>query len=440
MEARQKTQYWHLWIKELRTGIKYNKMRARLRSQFIGIEPREDQPEHKPNLTTAIRLHRKAKTEYKNIKQKAKELRRSFLEERAAAEALCSNKKTEQILRRIIAAKESKDDFSLIRRLLGKTKTGGIQSLLVPTGEVDNEGQPTYERLVDQQQIEQRLLERNRQHFAQAKGTPFTTSPLYSLFGWHGTGKYADKVLNGKLDIDALDTTQATKSILRRLKRDENQQEIDTYVSGEDFYQGFKNWREDTSTSPSGQDLSQYKAFYKFPKVHRVKQDKEEPPPEHERLFNIIAAIANIALKHSHPLQRWRKVVNAMIEKIPGFPRIEKLRVIHLYEADVNLLLGVLWGRRLQQHGESEGRFGQEQWGSRRHRCSIDVAILKALSYNIAELTHTMLATFDNDAKACYDRIVVAKSTTRHAFPRLQISLRIPPPDTSPFEDRYVNI
>jgi hypothetical protein len=29
-------------------------------------------------------------------------------------------------------------------------------------------------------------------------------------------------------------------------------------------------------------------------------------------------------------LERWRKIVNAMIEKIPGRPQINKLQVIHL--------------------------------------------------------------------------------------------------------------
>jgi hypothetical protein len=38
-----------------------------------------------------------------------------------------------------------------------------------------------------------------------------------------------------------------------------------------------------------------------------------------------------------------------MIEKEPGDPRIHRLRVIHLYEADYSLLLGIQF-RRLMHH------------------------------------------------------------------------------------------
>ena len=49
-----------------------------------------------------------------------------------------------------------------------------------------------------------------------------------------------------------------------------------------------------------------------------------------------------------------------------------------------------------------------EQWGSRPARNAIEVVFMKTLTYMIAQLTRTMLGTFDNDAKACYDRIVFA--------------------------------
>ena len=43
----------------------------------------------------------------------------------------------------------------------------------------------------------------------------------------------------------------------------------------------------------------------------------------------------------------------------------------------------------------------------------MDAALLKALTYEIARYTRTDLATLDNDAKSCYDRIVMSYAMLR---------------------------
>ena len=61
--------------------------------------------------------------------------------------------------------------------------------------------------------------------------------------------------------------------------------------------------------------------------------------------------VLQYAIKHGYCFKRWQQVVNAMIEKEPGDPRIHRLRVIHLYEADYSLLLGLHF-RKLMHHCE----------------------------------------------------------------------------------------
>jgi hypothetical protein len=46
-------------------------------------------------------------------------------------------------------------------------------------------------------------------------------------------------------------------------------------------------------------------------------------------------------------LDRWHNSITPMIEKQPECPRINKLRVIHLYEADYNLLLKIYMGKTI---------------------------------------------------------------------------------------------
>ena len=92
-----------------------------------------------------------------------------------------------------------------------------------------------------------------------------------------------------------------------------------------------------------------------------------------------------------------------MLQKTPGLNHIEKLRVINIIEANFNLMIGMLWGKRLLEHNEALNKLDDLQWGSRKGKSYLDAALLKELTYKIARYTRTNLATFDNDAKLCYD-------------------------------------
>ena len=116
----------------------------------------------------------------------------------------------------------------------------------------------------------------------------------------------------------------------------------------------------------------------------------------------------NIAIKNGIALDRWCKSVTVMIEKDIGVPKIHRIRVIHLYEADYNLFLKLQWGSRLVKHGEKHKGLNDQNFGSRKDRTAMDPVLLKQLSYDLSRQSHTNLATFDNDASACYDRIIMA--------------------------------
>jgi hypothetical protein len=95
-----------------------------------------------------------------------------------------------------------------------------------------------------------------------------------------------------------------------------------------------------------------------------------------------------------------------MIEKIPGKPLLNKLRVIHLFEADFNLCLRILWGPRLMRQAESQKALGDQQFGPLKGKSYEEVVLHKVLTYELTRLTRTDGGMFDNDAKACYDRII----------------------------------
>ena len=113
------------------------------------------------------------------------------------------------------------------------------------------------------------------------------------------------------------------------------------------------------------------------------------------------------AIKLGYVYERWKKVVNALIEKIPGLPLDSKLRVIHLIESDFNLLIGMLWGRRMIWEGEDKDRFHEGQGGSRPGRRAQEQVMQKHSIFSILRMSQINGSSFDNDAKSCFDRIVM---------------------------------
>lgn len=77
-------------------------------------------------------------------------------------------------------------------------------------------------------------------------------------------------------------------------------------------------------------------------------------------------------------LSRWTNITTCMIEKIPGTPRISKLRVIHLYKVDYNLMNKFVWQRGIVWHAHTQGTLNTAQSRSRPYRTSsIEVVISK---------------------------------------------------------------
>ena len=80
------------------------------------------------------------------------------------------------------------------------------------------------------------------------------------------------------------------------------------------------------------------------------------------------------------------------------------MRVIHLYEADYNFLVGIVW-REAIQHAQQLEKINQGQYGGCPGRDCTSVTYLEELRRDISLLTRTAYSNFDNDAASCYDRI-----------------------------------
>ena len=94
-----------------------------------------------------------------------------------------------------------------------------------------------------------------------------------------------------------------------------------------------------------------------------------------------------------------------MLEMDPGNPKIHRLRVIHLYEADYNLILGVKW-RELIHDCEDHHLLHPSLYGARPGRGALDPVFIEELTNEITRLTRKPLIKNAEDATACYDRII----------------------------------
>lgn len=95
-----------------------------------------------------------------------------------------------------------------------------------------------------------------------------------------------------------------------------------------------------------------------------------------------------------------------LLEKIPGKAVTEKLRVIHIFEADYNLILKFFISKKTLRHAINNKTISTKQAGGRPGRTAIDEAIKTVTTFEICNLQRISGGVMYNDAKACFDRIV----------------------------------
>ena len=105
-------------------------------------------------------------------------------------------------------------------------------------------------------------------------------------------------------------------------------------------------------------------------------------------------------------LDRWLHALQVLLEKIKGQPRQDKLRVIQLMEADLNMMLRIIFRRRLIHCSEDKQLFSPLQWGSRPNRSSQDAILMKRLTYDGIRSGKKVGIIFNNDGKAAFDRMI----------------------------------
>ena len=318
-----------------------------------------------------------------------------------------------QLLRRLQKAEDVKQLFRKLKVLRTTDQRHGVTRIEIPLHPgTDPKACNEWRQIEVPTEVLFQLQQRNRIHFGQAKGSPFTVAPLVNQLGFCGDGTSSDDILNGDYDVTGLEEHVAL--LIQHLKQSAEMAALISHptITEQEYIGKLKVWQESTSTSPSGLHLGHYKALiarhdYSDVEAETIEENAKKDGWDHMQscLLRLHVQQLNYALERGYAYQRWRTVVNTILFKDPDNVRIHRTRVIHIYEADYNLMLGIKWRVALYQ-AEAFRELNEGQFGSRPRRNAIDPVFIEEMQFEISRASRKMLVQTNYDATSCYDRII----------------------------------
>ena len=160
-------------------------------------------------------------------------------------------------------------------------------------------------------------------------------------------------------------------------------------ISPEEYKAFWKKKRENTVTSPFGLHVGHYKAIC-----------------EDENLLEVHRLLLCHSFLYSFVPERWSSTVQVMLEKDPGSPWIHRLRIIELFDAQVNAGFQVFVGRRMIHKAMDRDLLHESSYGSTPGCTCQEASTHKVLMTDLLRLQRKVGGIFDCDATGCYDRIL----------------------------------
>jgi hypothetical protein len=228
-----------------RTKVNMKKSIEKLRSK---AGRRRTLPTNEKDCSIALRG---AQGDLKKTVKEAAAHRRDHLENLAEIYALREDKEKSAILKYLIKSEDIKAMYAKIRAIRKHQSRQGITKLEVPVNPDDDPKTCTQWRTVDlPDEILLLLRKRNQSHFGQAEGTPFTVGKMRQDFDFEGAKETSKLVLEG--DYTNEETNRITSAVIKFARKHTRMNSRGWRITENKFIGKIKNWKESTSTSPSG--------------------------------------------------------------------------------------------------------------------------------------------------------------------------------------------
>ena len=352
--------YWRLRLLSQRENRDVSNTIHRMQAMVQQHDPTYSFPMQYIDVPTndIAKYWKQAKQSLKQLQKEARELRyRSYeelLEEYESDMYNPESARRAKIVRSTLRTERCRAMYQQIRLSVKpiQENMGGLKSVLIPNIPVSSNGEETsidcdiyewlaghpdgpqrWDSVIDRTAVEEHLLSYNRSSFRAAAASPCGNGSVLEELTFSSLSPAGTDLLNGVFPpqwygndglLRDLFASFAAPSSVRKHKP------ILTSVTEADVKRGFGRWREATSTSPSGRHLGHYRAII---------QDDD--------LLYCLTTFLDIIVQRGISISRWQNAINVMLEKDSGCPRINRLRIIHLFEADFNFFLKLLWGHRL---------------------------------------------------------------------------------------------
>ena len=246
-------------------------------------------------------------------------------------------------------------------------------------------------RITDKAVIEEILIQWQVLHFTQANNTPFTTT-----FWTEELKKkhISESIINGTYEPPQ-ELPWEAQEILCHMKRSSDiKEEIQAHSTFDEFRSFYRVATEATSSSPSGRHYGHFKAIL-----------------QHEKRFlQAIYDIMSVCVEHSGILDRWKPTITSLIKKVQGVPYINKYRTIHIIESDIQFVSKHIYVMGMMKQAEKYKLITDQQYGGRNRRQCQSAYINKICYYDILRQKVMACSFLDDDAVACYDRILTELS------------------------------
>ena len=327
------------------------------------------------------------------IQKNSVHLRRNHLEARAEIYASENNLSKAQAVQELVSHESVRNTFKLLKSKLRADHAGPLTKIWV-----SRDDQGTFIKDINQRtvydtkdEVHKHLLQRNRKHLRQAKKTPFASGRWSQELKWDGTGDLGNAMLSGDLlhQRNFSSTVKAYFESLAQCRMQTGTRIVNPILSLSDYKKFWKCKRETTVTSPFGLHVGHYKAAL-----------------QNDKLLNVHRLLLLIPFQTGLVPSRWRKTVQTMLEKDPGQPWIHRLRIIELFDAQVNAGFQIFIGRQMIWAAVQNSKLHPASYGSTPGKMAASAVLQKVLSVDQLKIERRAGGIFDCDATGCYDRII----------------------------------